>query len=603
MRALRLWLFFTQMAAASAVVAAAESAAIGNPLPLRPMHVEKGVLYYDDGTEVALWGVNYQIALSWEYKNLSRYAGIPLDIAKFREITDADFAQLKRMNVGVIRAHLLPSDFTDAEANLVDTVFLDALDYLIDSCDRNGIYLYVTLINEMRMRYLPDSFMSKYESPDKNDSFARRKEYYFDDDWTSKSRTYIKNLLNRTNRYTTRKYKDEPSMAVLEIQNEPQYPDFKDLDAIAPVRACYERWLGANHQSKSKETFNRFCSERVRQYIDSVCDDIRGIGARQPIVWNLNWARMIVGREDIFDAVAASAVDAVSFSLYPGQGDLKQPYWQNPADLSGKNYLPFLSQQYSEHERLGWALDERFASKAKLVYEFETFYNQSGYLYPAIARMLRALGVQMAPMWRYTMSPVAQVQGGSHYLNLLTTPRKALSFMIAGEVFSSVPRLTPYDTTQKERMVFSDFALSFPENVSIMSHAAKLMYSASLSAWNPLQISPDVQHIVGLGASELASYDGTGIYFIDIGEKEIDIEINPDAVFVRPFWEINWKVLPPAMICELDFRTPHRMTLAIRGWDGGCSVWRIENGAETQVKATGRALEFEARPGKYRLTK
>ena len=43
-----------------------------------------------------------------------------------------------------------------------------------------------------------------------------------------------------------------------------------------------------------------------------------------------------------------------------------------------------------------------YAGKAKTVYEFETFFNQSAYFYPIQAQYFRALGVQCASMWTYS---------------------------------------------------------------------------------------------------------------------------------------------------------------------------------------------------------
>src|SRR5208283_5724960 len=116
----------------------------------------------------------------------------------------------------------------------------------------------------------------------------------------------------------------------------------------------------------------------------------------------------------------------------------------HPRDLSGTNYLPFIKSALKDYAQLRWVLGTRFSAKAKVVYEFETFFNQTTYLYPAMAAAFRSLGVQIAPMWRYCLLPAAQHAGGSHYLNLLCTPRKAISFKIASRVFADTPRLTPY---------------------------------------------------------------------------------------------------------------------------------------------------------------
>ena len=130
----------------------------------------------------------------------------------------------------------------------------------------------------------------------------------------------------------------------------------------------------------------------------------------------------------------------VSFCCYPGQSDVANPFWANPADLSGNNYLPYLQTCYRDYSYLRWMLGRRFEKKAKMAYEFESMYNHSAHLYPAMARLFRSLGAQIAPMWQYTLSPVAEYRGGSHYLNAYCTPRKAVSFRIASRVFAATPR-------------------------------------------------------------------------------------------------------------------------------------------------------------------
>lgn len=93
-------------------------------------------MVYDDGTEVALWGVNLQTALYWEYLHRMKPCGIPLEPDALKRIVDQNLDELVRLNANVVRMHLLPSDFSDAEANLQDTIFLDVLDYRSLRCGR-----------------------------------------------------------------------------------------------------------------------------------------------------------------------------------------------------------------------------------------------------------------------------------------------------------------------------------------------------------------------------------------------------------------------------------------------------------------------------------
>ena len=77
--------------------------------------------------------------------------------------------------------------------------------------------------------------------------------------------------------------------------------------------------------------------------------------------------------------------------------------------------------------------EKRFLNKARIVYEFETYYNHSSYLYPLMAKYFRAQGIQAAAMWTYLLPGQVEYTAASHHLNLKTTPNKAASFMIAGE--------------------------------------------------------------------------------------------------------------------------------------------------------------------------
>jgi hypothetical protein len=434
--------------------------AVGRPKPLRPIVCRNGVLRYEDGGEVALWGVNLQTALSWEYNGRLKPSGVPLKAEALKRITEENLDQLELMETQVIRAHLLPADFTDGDGNLVDTVFLDVLDHLIAQCRQRGIYVYLTLVNDMETYYRPDSFMAGHQ----------RQQWLFDGPFVDRMECYVQALLNHRNRYTGQAYRDEPAIALLEVINEPGYLDYPALvgDAKnAAYRRAFDRWCAARQIHEYQEThFTAYRYELIRGVVNRLAKAIRETGSRKPVVWNLNWPGMITGHEDVFQAVADSTVDGVSFCLYPGQSDVPSHYWDHPTDLSGRNYLPYLGRCYTDYDALRWLLGRRFAGKAKVTYEFETFFNQSSYLYPAMARLLRALGSQMAMMWQYTLSPPARYCGGSHYLNLETSPQKALSFRIASRVFGELPRYADYDTRAQAEMVFGHAAISYPNNLS-----------------------------------------------------------------------------------------------------------------------------------------
>ncbi|MDH7570848.1 MAG: cellulase family glycosylhydrolase, partial [Armatimonadota bacterium] len=441
-------------------LATARSGRVGRPDRIQRITCRDGVLVYEDGSEVALWGVNLQTPLSWEYNGRLKPLGIPLEAAALQRITEENLDEIALMGAGVVRIHLLPADFTDAEGNLRDSVYLDVLDHLIARCRQKGLYVYLTLVNDMKSWHFPDSFLLT----------RARREWIFDPDFVARTERYVVALMRHQNRYTGRPYAQEEAIAVIELMNEPAYPDWLSLCTDPTLAACrtrFQRWLTEKGVADYPETcFSLWRYQTVLAYLQRMCNALRAAGARQPIIWNLNWPRMIDGHEDVFQAAADSPVDGVSFCLYPGQSDVPTPFWEHPTDLTGRNYLPYLRDTYTGYNRLRWLLGRRFARKAKMVYEFETFYSQSSYLYPAMARLMRSLGAQLAQMWQYTLTPAAEYLGGSHYLNLRCTPRKAASFAIAAEVFARTPRLAPYPVDAVEELSFDGVLLSFARDVS-----------------------------------------------------------------------------------------------------------------------------------------
>ncbi|MEN6347430.1 MAG: carbohydrate binding domain-containing protein [Armatimonadia bacterium] len=569
---------------------------VGRHQAPRPISCRKGALVYDDGTEVALWGVNFQTALSWEYSGRLKSVGIPLEAEALKRVADTNLAELPPMGAGVIRMHLLPADFSDAEGNLKDSVFLDVLDYTLAGCRKRGIYVYLTLVNEMGASFLPDSFLAGRD----------RKEWIADPALSAKIARYMQGLLSHVNRYSGLRYADDETIAVVEIANEPGYVDYPTMvsdDRYAPLRAAFDKWCKDKGIETDREVcYATFRYEWVSRFLAQMCTAIRDTGCQKPVAWNLNWPRMIQGHEEVYQAVAESPVDVVSFCLYPGQSDVASPFWDHPVDLSGKNYLPYLREHWQDYSRLRWLLGTRFANKAKAVYEFETFYNQTSYLYPAMARLFRALGAQVANMWTYSLTPSAEYLRGSHYLNLYCTPEKAVSFAIASELFAETPRYTPYEAVGDDNLTFGNCVVSFEHNLSALQTPELLMYSRGWQDWQPFAASPKVKRIVGCGSSPVVTYGGTGAYFVEVGSDQIHVTLNPDATFVQPPWD-RQRTRPWTLTCRLDRDTPHALTLRLAGWEGEVTVWRLDDGRETRIESRGPGMTFDALPGEYRVTK
>lgn len=568
---------------------------VGDPLPLRRITARDGVLLYDDGKEVALWGVNLQTPLSWEYNGRLAPVGVPHTAEALKAITTQNLDHMPLLGAGVIRMHLLPADFTGPDGEIRDTIYLDVLDDLLAQCRRRGIYAYLTLMNEMNTRFQPDSFVAGHE----------REEWIFDPALAAKAKRYVREFLDRTNRYTGVRYADDPTIAVVEIMNEPRYPSLRDLQGEASLHACaraFDTWRAKEGGDLPDEAlYPAYRYKVVRRFLDGMCATVRSTGCPAPVVWNLNWPRMINYHEDVFQATADSQVDGVSFCCYPGQSDVANPFWANPADLSGNNYLPYLQTCYRDYAYLRWTLGKRFEKKAKMAYEFETMYNHTAHLYPAMARLFRALGAQIAPMWQYTLSPVAEFRAGSHYLNACCTPRKAVSFRIASRVFASTPRYAPFDLDAKTEMVGPHWAMSFDHDLCLWISNDMFLNSGDVD-WNPLDIPDHPITIAGCGNSRLVSYAGSGMYVVQFDGDRADIQILPDVRYLYAPWQRrSGKVTEP--VCELDVNVEHLFELHLEGWTKGVDVTRLEQGKVVSIPTDGPGARFHARPGQYRLSR
>ncbi|MEC8404599.1 MAG: hypothetical protein VXZ08_00775, partial [Verrucomicrobiota bacterium] len=481
------------------------------------MQVVKGVLRTTDGAEVCLWGSNFQPNLFWEYKFRMEHLGFSKSLDTMKQLCDDGLKDMKQMRCTVIRCHLTPSDFTDAAGNLVENMWLDMLGYMIAKAREYRIYVYITFINQMDFTLIEESFVAN----------ATREEWIFDPHVVEATHNYVRQLMNYKNPYSGLYLKDDMTIAVWGLINEPEYLTYAQMMSDNRKKAAFKDWLELSDHPWNDVYYGKYREEIVRTYIDELHDLLRDVGAEQPVVWNCNWPRMIDGRSDVFRAVATSKADAVSFCLYPGQDDVGDPFVDNPVDTSSKNYLPYLKHCYEDYLHLGWLRSEQFASKAKLVYEFETMYNAtSSYLHPAIAKLFRSLGVQMATMWTHTFNHYAPYQGGSHVLNLRTTPKKAASYIIAGEVFRSLPRNFEFELSGQTEDVFGDFALSFDKDLSVSRANNTFMHSGDIACC-PLELTGTPKQIVGYGNSPYVEYEGTGLYFINVLDESVEVELLP----------------------------------------------------------------------------
>ena len=562
---------------ARATASRAKPGRIGRPLPLRPMHVADGVLRYADGSEVALWGVNYYPQSWYQYQNMKRL-GVDMRAAIRR---DVDHLQL--MGVDVIRIHVFDREISDSEGRLVVNEHLDLLDYLVAECSRRGIYMFLTPI---AWWFSPD------QRPDAFSVLASKPGMMFAPSAKSAAARYLREFLTHVNRYTGREYKDEPCLCLLEVQNEPAYLLYGDLHGSTytpqgeppevlerdrqTFRRLWSEWLDAHGLTDDSAVFPLFRYELMRRYIREMVTAIRSTGAHQPIAVSY----FGVNGDDLVQAIADSECEAVTVSAYPGG-------WERVND--GVNLLAQTAPP---------VVSPLLAGKARLAYEFDApATNTSCYLYPAIAVGFRSAEVQVACQFQYDSVETAKwnTDWNAHWLNWLYTPHKAVSFMAAGEAFRHLPRGVRW-APQGGELRAPGLVASFSKNLSLWASDDVVVHSRPFSTEAGIRTPPSPRRIVGVGSSPYVEYGGTGVYeLVRVSPTEMRLRVNPDARLVGNSLNGGWD----SPVCELE-EHGHWFKLKIAGWEGA-RCYRMNTGKPEVVPAVDGG--WVLRPGSYRISR
>jgi hypothetical protein len=241
-------------------------------------------------------------------------------------------------------------------------------------------------------------------------------------------------------------------------------------------------------------------------------------------------------------------------------------------------------------------LSRDLAGLPRIVYEFDSPDLLTGYMYPAMARAFRSVGAQFAAMFAYDMMRTASRNLGwqTHYLNLVYTPRKAISGVIAAEAMRRLPRLQSYgEYPQNTR--FGDFRVSYEENLSELNAPDAFMHAGSTT--NTPRDVRRLTRVAAFGSSPLVEYEGLGAYFLDkLRDGVWRLELYPDAVQIRdPFVMPNVDKVVTRVIYR---RWPMRIALP----DLGVSFAIQDLGNPTAATVRAEAGRFTARPGVYILS-
>jgi len=437
---------------------------------------DNGIMRWKNSNdEVKLFGVNYTTPFAYSYRAQKK-----LDLS-LKQAIDLDVAQMVRLGLDAFRVHVWDKEITDKFGNILNNEHLDLLDYLLWRLESQRIKTILTPIAWWGNGWPePDEI-----TPGFSQSYSKL-QLITDQNARATQRNYLKQFVNHRNPYSKLSYGNDPSIIAMEIINEPSHPE------------------------NGKE---------VTEYIDEMVGVIRETGYTKPVFYNIsqNW------NEVQAQAVCNANVQGVSFQWYPT--DLVHNKMLKGNFLSNVNHYSIPSDKISGYNQ-----------KAKMVYEFEAADIGGSYMYPAMTRSFREAGMQFAAMFSYEPSQIAwsNTEYPTHFLNLLYTPSKAISLMIAGFAFHQLPLKKSFGDYPANNK-FENFRVSSDEDLSIANSDTCFFYSNNTVdiPSNPVKL----KHIAGCGNSKLVKYDGTGAYFLDKLEQGIwRLEVYPDVLWLSdPF--------------------------------------------------------------------
>lgn len=489
--------------------------------------------WVSDDTPAYFWGVNYSVPFAFSYRAIKEKS------FSHKEVIDHDIQQFKRLNLNAYRIHVWDREISDKEGNLIENEHLKLLDYLIAKLIENNIYIILTPIAWWGAGYPePDPPTNGFSDHGSKIDLTTKEELI------KAQENYLDQFVNHKNKFTGKSYKEEPKIIAFEIINEPKLPD----DSTA-----------------------------VTDYVNRTVIAVRNAGVTKPILFNISENPGL----NQWTGVANSNIDGVSFQWYP-TGLVK-------GSMLKGNYLPHVSQYpYREYA-------DKIMNKAKMVYEFDAADVAQSVLYPVMANSFREAGMQWATMFSYDPTPIAKYNAEyiTHYLNLAFTPGKAVSYLIAGDLFRNKNLLGI--TTGFNKIKYSPYKVDYKNDLSLLNSDEKFYYSNSTDVYpsNPAL----VKHVAGVGTSKLVSYSGTGAYFLDrIDQDTWKLEVFPDAVWIDdPFGNNNLQNPVAELIWLLN-----KMRIHLPGLTSNYNVYSY--GREFKKITIAENYEINIMPGSYLIS-
>jgi hypothetical protein len=484
--------------------------------------------------EVHAFGVNYTTPFAFAYRT-AKQQGVDL-----KKAIDDDVYHFARLGFDLYRVHVWDCEISDSVGNLLNNEHLELFDYMLKKMKDRGMKFMITPIAYWQNGWpAPDQktpgFSSKYGKGDclTNEGAIRAQE------------NYLYQFLNHVNPHTGLAYKNDPDILAFEVSNEPHHGE---------------------------------PASKVTAFIKRMVASMKKTGSKKPVFYNISHSIHLA------DAYFKAGIQGGTFQWYPtGLGSNHE---------LGGNLLPNV-----DNYVIPFAANPGFKKIAKLVYEFDAADVGRSYMYPAMARSFRTAGMQIATQFAYDPTYMADVntEYGTHYMNLVYAPQKALSLKIAGEVFRNVPLYKSYGR-YPANATFEDFTVSYEQDLAQMATPKKFFYTNNTRTTPPA--AEKLEEIAGWGSSPVVQYNGTGAYFLDrIASGAWRLEVMPDAIWIEdPFSKAS-----PAKKMAVVHVRPRPIDIQLPDLKDGYTVQGTNAG--NTFSATADGTSFTVTPGTYILTR
>lgn len=439
-----------------------------------------------NNAEVSYCGTNYTLPFAHPFR-ATNY----LNVNKFQAIDD-DVYQFARLGFNAFRLHLWDVELSDSVGNLIENEHLKILDYLIFKLEQRGIDIILTAQTNFGNGYPEKNFPTGGFSYlyDKNEIHSNPKAI-------QAQRNYIQQLAKHVNEYSGKSYLSDTCIVAFEINNEP-------VHSVS---------IGV-----------------TKNYIDTMVNALRTIGFEKSIFYNVSH------NHDFVSAYYDTKIDGTTYQWYPI--GLVSGHEQT------QNFLPYLDSYDIDFKDV-----KNFDKKAKIIYEFDPADVLLTYLYPAAIRSFRSAGFQWITQFAYDPTFLAcyNTDYQTHYLNLFTTPGKAIGMKIACELSKKIPLNTKFEKYPNDT-VFFGCTISHHRDLALYNTDEKYFYTNNVDVQpvNPKKL----KEICGVKSSPIVKTNSTGAYFIDKLQDGVwRLEVFPNQYIVSdPFEQPSFK----KKVCLID---------------------------------------------------